>query len=236
MTDLQIHSGPNGVIEMIKQGAEAKLYSVKFLGKPAIVKERLPKKYRHPKLDEILSKERTKTEAKCIMRCRMNGIHTPALFWVDLVHNRIYMEYLQDSTTAKDYLIQLQSSHDSGDSIQARLAEFGRKIGHVLGKLHKGNIIHGDLTTSNILLQNPTEESPVVLIDFGLGYVDGSPEDKGVDLYVLERALLSTHPNSESLFAAVLESYSREYGKGATDVIKKLDEVRLRGRKRTMVG
>lgn len=57
----------------------------------------------------------------------------------------------------------------------------------------------------------------------------------GVDLYVLERALLSTHPNTEYLFTAILDSYQRHYDK-SEDVIEKLEEIRLRGRKRTMVG
>ena len=41
------------------------------------------------------------------------------------------------------------------------------------------------------------------MIDFGLSFQEGVAEDKGVDLYVLERAFLSTHPNTEKLFAEV---------------------------------
>jgi TP53 regulating kinase-like protein len=91
-----------------------------------------------------------------------------------------------------------------------------------------------------------------VLIDFGLSYNSGLAEDKAVDLYVLERAFASTHPDSQSLFSAVLQSYS-SCAAGGTTVLKKLDEgesviftlklrnfehntVRLRGRKRSMVG
>ena len=65
---------------------------------------------------------------------------------------------------------------------------------------------------------------------------EGSAEDKGVDLYVLERALLSTHPNTEWLFQEMMDSYKQQYGKGVGEVVKKFEEIRLRGRKRTMVG
>lgn len=40
---------------------------------------------------------------------------------------------------------------------------------------------------------------PQVAIDFGLGYTKPLAEDKAVDLYVLERAFVSTHPNSQPL-------------------------------------
>ena len=102
--------------------------------------------------------------------------------------------------------------------------------------MHEKNIIHGDLTTSNMLLRKPAEQLDLIMIDFGLGYIENVAEDKGVDLYVLERAFLSTHPNTEKLFEVLLASYVKQYGKASQEVIKKLDEIRLRGRKRTMVG
>ncbi|PSR84187.1 hypothetical protein PHLCEN_2v5475 [Hermanssonia centrifuga] len=84
------------------------------------------------------------------------------------------------------------------------------------------------------------EEDPLleygVLIDFGLAYVSNLVEDKAVDLYVLERAFSSTHPASEPLFASVLQAYEKEMGKKWKAVGSRLDDVRLRGRKRSMVG
>ena len=76
-----------------------------------------------------------------------------------------------------------------------------------------------------------------MLIDFGLTFKSASVEDKAVDLYVLERAFLSTHPNAEALFERILASYQ---GAGvfakAGEVLRKLEAVRLRGRKRSMLG
>ncbi len=161
------------------------------------------------------------------------GIPAPALYFVDLQQHKIYMQHIEDSITVRDYIMKVLQSETDHNAILCPLAE---KIGKLLGRMHCRGIIHGDLTTSNMLLCNPPQKLDLILIDFGLSYQDNVAEDKGVDLYVLERALLSTHPNTEPLFAALLNSYNEEYGKGAVEVIKKLDEVRMRGRKRTMVG
>lgn len=110
--------------------------------------------------------------------------------------------------------------------------------------MHEAGIIHGDLTTSNILIDDspsPSDGSPIeaprlALIDFGLSHVDDSAEDKGVDLYVLERALTSTFSNIPWFFDMILTSYKSTYANGGDEVYRKLEEIRLRGRKRTMVG
>ena len=153
---------------------------------------------------------------------------------MDMEQNKIYMEYLEDSTTVRDHIRQVQMNTDK--DLVSSLRPLAEKMGRTLGKMHKENIIHGDLTTSNMLLRETPEKLELILIDFGLGYIDNVAEDKGVDLYVLERALLSTHPNTEKLFEIIMDSYKKSYGNGAEEVITKLDEVRLRGRKRTMVG
>lgn len=59
--------------ELLKQGAEARVYRAEFLGKPTVVKERFPKRYRHPALDEKLTHRRTAQEVRAILRCRRAG-------------------------------------------------------------------------------------------------------------------------------------------------------------------
>lgn len=62
---------------------------------------------------------------------------------------------------------------------------------HDLGDfIDNSGVIHGDLTTSNMIYK----DDQIYLIDFGLSYVKTSIEDRAVDLYVLERAFISTHP------------------------------------------
>lgn len=147
-----------------------------------------------------------------------------------------------------------------------RVRDLMRRIGHAIGALHKAGVIHGDLTTSNLMLRpsspppldmsqkeqsgiqavlddseehrsggSPSMEGDVVLIDFGLASQSVQDEDRAVDLYVLERAFGSTHPRTESFFGEVLDGYRESY-KGATSALKRLEDVRMRGRKRSMLG
>ncbi|CAI9628131.1 unnamed protein product [Alternaria burnsii] len=149
---------------------------------------------------------------------------------------------------------------------EAEILDLMRRVGREVGKLHELGVCHGDLTTSNIMLRTPkpqnteTEEQQqkpqghlppahppqqsdpttslsgdIFLIDFGLTTASIQDEDKAVDLYVLERAFSATHPAAEPLFQEVLKAYG-ECGKGAKGVLKRLEGVRLRGRKRSMLG
>ncbi|XP_060897483.1 EKC/KEOPS complex subunit TP53RK [Labrus mixtus] len=220
--------------ELIKQGAEARVYRTEFLGKPTIVKERFPKRYRHPALDEKLTHRRTVQEVRSILRCRKAGISTPVVYFVDYTSHCIFLEEIVGSVTVRDHIA---SAQQSGSRTESELEQLADRVGMILGRMHDEDVIHGDLTTSNMLLKRGPEdgEDELVLIDFGLSYNSALPEDKGVDLYVLEKAFLSTHPNTESLFEKLLKSYAASSKKSAA-VVKKLDEVRLRGRKRSMVG
>ncbi|XP_013886198.1 EKC/KEOPS complex subunit TP53RK [Austrofundulus limnaeus] len=220
--------------ELVKQGAEARLYRTQFLGKPTIVKERFPKRYRHPDLDEKLTHRRTVQEVRSILRCRRAGISTPVVYFVDYSCHCVFLEEVLDSVTVRDHIT---TSQQSGSCKEEELQRLAQHIGQILAKMHDEDVIHGDLTTSNMLLRRGPEDTQpdLVLIDFGLSYISALPEDKGVDLFVLEKAFLSTHPNTELLFDKLLKSYSTSSKRSAA-VITKLDEVRLRGRKRSMVG
>ena len=198
-----------------------------------VVKERFSKKYRLPELDERLTRERMKSEARAIIKCKTLGIPTPKLFFVDQCF--IVMEYLE-FPTVRDYIRQLL---DHGTSVneeqRAVLSKLAVKIGHIIGKLHNNSLIHGDMTTSNMLVD--AGQGQIYFIDFGLSLTEGTVEDKGVDLYVLERAIISAHPNTEFFFQCILKAYEEELApKSRESVLKKYQEIRLRGRKRDMVG
>ncbi|XP_054763658.2 EKC/KEOPS complex subunit Tp53rkb-like [Lytechinus pictus] len=220
-------------LSLLKQGAEARIYKSTFMGRSSIVKQRFKKAYRHPKLDAKLSHKRTGQEVRTIVKCRKAGITTPVVYFFDNETHSIHMEYVEDSLTVREYIQQIQSSGASIDD--ERLVSLASKIGATLASMHSVDVIHGDLTTSNMLLRQPYEESHLIMIDFGLSQISHLWEDKGVDLYVLERAFLSSHPNTEELFKRVLDVYTENYKKSG-DVMKKLEEVRQRGRKRVMVG
>ena len=213
----------------MQQGAEARLYETTFCGLPCMIKERFPKKYRLPELDRKITMRRTQGEARMLVRCSKEGIPAPAVLHVDKPNFRIFMERIP-GLTLKEVLW-----HGTGDGVS-----LCRALGHLLARLHNTNIVHGDLTTSNVLLRQrdgkETSDQPdFVLVDFGLSVVTTNPEEKAVDLYVLERAFLSTHPDAEELIPALLEGYE-EVCHSIKQVKAKLEEVRLRGRKRSMVG
>uniref|UniRef100_M4B081 non-specific serine/threonine protein kinase n=1 Tax=Xiphophorus maculatus TaxID=8083 RepID=M4B081_XIPMA len=163
-----------------------------------------------------------------------SGIPAPAVYFVDYKYHCIFLEEIVGSSTLRDHINSVQRRDSCADRGLHELAE---RVGRILAKMHDENVIHGDLTTSNMLLRHRPEatEPELVFIDFGLSYISALPEDKGVDLFVLEKAFLSTHPDTDVLFEKLLKSYAAT-SKMSASVIKKLDEVRLRGRKRSMVG
>ena len=260
---------------LIKQGAEARVYSCKYFGKQAIVKERFPKTYRVSELDEKLTHQRIGQEVRSLARCRRYGVRAPAVYNVDRRGRIIVMERVCEGKLVKEYIEELMRGQNGGGgggsdvlskgegngeeregSVGNREGGSGAKedkeqggeldrgnnkplstlvqlMGAVIAQIHDADIIHGDLTTSNMIYDQTAGH--VTLIDFGLSGVSGLAEDKAVDLYVLERAFLSTHPNTEQQFQELLQSY-RQSSKKAAVIIARLDEVRLRGRKRTMVG
>lgn len=229
-------SGPEPVHGvLLRQGAEARVYRTTLAGRPVVVKERFRKGYRHPTLDAKLTAKRTQQEARAIHRCRTAGIPAPALLHVDLDLARIVMEDVAEADTVRDFLrarntVAAAASSDKNDSeVKSLMASMGSAI----AAMHAIDVIHGDLTTSNMLRR--TDTGVLVVIDFGLSSVSNAVEDKAVDLYVLERAFLSTHPGAAVLFEAVLETYVASW-QGATAVMKHLEEVRGRGRKRDMIG
>lgn len=156
------------------------------------------------------------------------------VYFVDYTSHCIFLEEIVGSITVRDHIASTQWSQPGAEQRLERLAE---RIGRLLARMHDEDVVHGDLTTSNMLLRDSVGKTDMdlVLIDFGLSYISALPEDKGVDLYVLEKAFLSTHPNTEGLFEKLLKSYAAS-SKKSPAVIKKLDKVRLRGRKRSMVG
>lgn len=163
-----------------------------------------------------------------------SGIQSPAVYLVDFETRRIVMEYINNSKTVSERIYELTVTSNNENTIE--LQNIANKMGHVIGKMHCHSIIHGDLTTSNILVRFENETTwDLFVIDFGLSYSKSSDEDKAVDLYVLERALTSKHNDVIWFFEEFLKSYF-EFDISCTRVMKKFQEVRSRGRKRTMIG
>ncbi|KAI5801700.1 kinase-like domain-containing protein [Peziza echinospora] len=242
---------------LIKQGAEAHLYHTHFLlpTTPCLLKHRPPKPYRHPLLDARLTKHRVLSESRLLIRLARDAARTPhcvtvpQVYFVDESRGEIYMEWIE-GVTVKDMLNELleryyfEHDEDFADTLlRLRIREVMEDVGYAVGRLHHLDVVHGDLTTSNLMLRGGKDlvekytsyrGTKVTVIDFGLGGVSSSEEDKAVDLYVLERAFVSTHPKAEAWFAEyVLGGYGERKARG---VLKRLKEVRKRGRKKSMIG
>ena len=193
--------------KLIYQGAEAKL----FLEDDIIIKDRFRKSYRLKEIDDRLRKFRTKREAKVITKLHGFGFPVPRVLSND-EKSLLKIEYLKgplvrDVLEKKDY------------------KKICREIGERVGELHNHNIIHGDLTTSNMVLKDK-----VYFIDFGLSFFSHKVEDKAVDLHLLEEALESKHYKIwEKGFKEVLNAYKKTC-KDHKDVIKRLEQVENRGR------
>ena len=231
-----------GDLRVIAQGAEGRIYDIIYLTKPTIIKERLIKRYREPTLDRKINKHRLFLEARCMFRCIKSGILTPAVYMIDVDNLRLYIEKIE-GTTIKDLLrrigtvqstIHMEVEQSSADSIiyPNECLEWAKKIGIALGRMHDIDVVHGDLTTSNMMLNSAGN---IVIIDFGLAGKSTNAEDKAVDLYVLERAFISTHPGSEEIVKTIIQNYVISSTK-SKPIMQRLEQVRLRGRKRDMFG
>jgi len=183
-----------------------------------VQKRRLKKSYRIKEIDEKLISYRTKEEAKLIAEARQHGISVPIIYDVDLKNGIITMEYLKGKRI-KDILNGMKESERK---------ELCIKIGKSIARFHNNDIIHGDITTSNMILVG----DKVHFIDFGLGEKNNEVESKGVDLHVLMEAIESTHSKYSNCFDYVIEGYKKELKDSAKSVIKKIDEIVKRGRYR----
>ena len=194
-------------MQKIAQGAEAVLYKKE----DTIVKDRVVKSYRHPEIDSRLRKRRTRREAKVISKLSEIGFPVPKLI---------------DSCDKK---MSITMSHLDGDKVRDVLhkdhKKLSREIGRKIGILHKNDIIHADLTTSNMIL-----EDEIHFIDFGLSFFSTKIEDKAVDLHLLDRALESYHYKIyKDCIEEALKGYTKTYA-DAKQVLLRLEEVKRRGR------
>lgn len=192
--------------KLLSIGAEATIEKKEFIGKEFIQKKRIPKKYRHPALDKKLRKERTVHEARIMHEVKKWGIKTPILYLVDTHEATIFMEYIEG-----EKLKNILNDPETTETKKRKLcSEFGKNI----AILHKKGIIHGDLTTSNVIVT--PKESAFYLIDFGLAFHSKKEEDKAVDLINLKKTFTATHNQFEEGWKIIQQSYIENGGKKET--------------------
>lgn len=202
-------------MQIIRRGAEAVLYKEKIDSQEVLVKDRIKKNYRISEIDEELRKQRTQKEAKLLSEARRCGVATPRVLAVDKNNCKILMEFI-DGERLKELL------NACDDKTRRKIA---LEIGNAVGTLHANNIVHGDLTTSNMILHDK-----IFFIDFGLGGFSQRTEDFATDLAVLKEAIKSTHYKYlKQLWQSFLQGY-RQANKNANAVERQLEQIEKRGR------
>jgi len=204
---------------LIKKGAEANLYLEEWQGRMVIIKRRTSKTYRLTQLDQAIRTLRTLREPQLIHKAKEAGVPTPTIYLIDTSNTNIIMEYVEGK----------QIKQMLSDVSKAKRLRLCRHIGTLIGQLHKCGIIHGDLTTSNMIL---TPSGKIIFVDFGLGEYSEELEVRGVDLHLMKRALQSTHYRyARQCFESVIAGYTQTLGEEeAALVLDKIKEIERRGR------
>jgi len=196
--------------QIIKRGAEADIFLVEWYKEKAISKLRTSKKYRHKILDDIIRARRTIHEANMLHAVKRTGIKTPFIYFLDPKRAEIIMEYI------------------NGKNVKSIISkEIGKEIGKYVSIMHNNNIIHGDLTTSNFIL----DKSNLYVIDFGLSFYSNRIEDMATDIRVVKEILSSAHNHIfEETFNKFLEGYSEYSIHNLTRILNIVKEIERRGR------
>ena len=214
--------------ERLHLGAEAEVISGTWHGRPAVLKKRRPRGWRHPDLDASLTKKRMTNEIKLTIWLARRGAPVPAIWDVDIEESKIIMERIEGKP-----LIEVLRNNEHDEKLLIN-------VGKAIRELHRNAVNHGDLSTNNILIDK--KRNPV-LIDLGLSSREYDLEGFGIDLHVLHEILRASHPDVKGAMELVLKGYQEldeELGKPqpapggmppeAKDVLKRLEQIMMRVR------
>ena len=197
--------------KLLRKGAESELYIVDWYGQKAILKIRIPKRYRHTSIDLALRKQRTLHEANIMSSVKMFDVETPFIYFLNSNSFEIIMEYIIGNTLKNIFS-----------------PKYCVNVGKAIAKLHSNNIIHGDITTSNFIV---TPDNRLIMIDFGLSFFSERLEDKAVDIRLFKEILTSVHVDCAKIsFDNFIVGYSKIYGKKSQKILNLVNEIEQRGR------
>ncbi|MFH1451966.1 MAG: RIO1 family regulatory kinase/ATPase [archaeon] len=112
-----------------------------------ISKQRPPKKYRHEKLDNQIRTRRTKSETKLLTKAKEAKASVPKVLETNKFEIKIeFIEGEKLSETLNNYP-------------EKKQFQILQQLGHQTAILHQNNIIHGDLTTSNVILKTNNQSN-----------------------------------------------------------------------------
>ena len=202
------------LLRLLKKGAEADIYLTLWDGKKTILKIRKKKDYRNEILDKKIRMQRTMRESEIISDIKSFGISSPLVYFVDRKKCEIYIQYI-DGTLVKDLS-------------NPKIIKTCEEIGRIVGLLHKNGIMHGDLTTSNFIMQ----KGKIFVIDFGLAQRTDKMEDHAIDLRLFKEILNSAHANiMEKAWPSFLRGYKKIVGISRHNrVLMQVSVIESRGR------
>ena len=203
---------------LLYRGAEADIVRAEWQGLDAVYKVRKPLAYRLPVLDDAIRRQRTVREAEMLHLAKKAGVPAPFLYDVDVRSSTLVMEYIE-GTRLRDL---------AGAMGEDEAAQAFQEFGEATARLHRAGIVHGDLTTANVVVR----DGGLVFIDFGLAFRTTRLEDQAVDLRLIKETLVGAHPGVSRL---ALEELFRGYSKasGAVKlraVQRQLRSIERRGR------
>jgi TP53 regulating kinase-like protein len=191
------------------KGAESNIYLTKWYNKKAISKIRIPKIYRHRMLDDDLRRRRTISESKMIALAKEFGLRTPYIYFVDTFRAEIVMEFISGTRASK-----------------VLTSSICNEIGRFVSTLHLFNIIHGDLTPANFIVNRK-----ITMIDMGLSFHSTRREDKAMDIRLFKEILKSTyHRYYSEFFGDFLDGYKSVNSKELDKILQRIDEIETRKR------
>jgi len=196
-------------LELLFKGAESNIYLTKWYDKKAISKIRIPKIYRHRMLDDDLRRRRTISESKMITLAKEFGLRTPYIYFVDPFRAEIVMEFISGTRASK-----------------VLTSSICNEIGMFVSSLHLFNIIHGDLTPANFIVNRK-----ITMIDMGLSFHSTRREDKAMDIRLFKEILKSTYYRYfPEFFGDFLDGYKSVNSKELDKILQRLDEIETRKR------
>jgi TP53 regulating kinase-like protein len=207
-------------VKLLYRGAEADVFRGDWCGQPAVYKMRKPLLYRLPELDKLIRSQRTVHEAQMIHQSKLAGVSAPHLYYLSPPEALLVIEYLEGKRL-KTLLLEAGLT-------KGRVEALGEGFGRSIARLHAAGIMHGDLTTSNVIVDGDL----LSLIDFGLAVHSQRLEDQAVDLRLIKETLTGAHNSvSKQFMQSLLTGYASVLGRARAEAAtKKLAEIERRGR------
>lgn len=207
-------------MKLLYRGAEADVFRGDWCGEAAVYKMRKPLPYRLPELDNQIRSQRTVHEAQMLHLSKLAGVSAPHLYYLSPPEALLVMEYVEGE--------RLRTLLLEAGLTRQRVEALGEEFGRSIARLHAAGIMHGDLTTSNVLVDGDA----LSLIDFGLAVHSQKLEDQAVDLRLIKETLTGAHHTVWKPFMqALLSGYASVLGKErAGAATRKLAEIERRGR------